>query len=447
MKEKKIVAQQHGDKQTAKEPQKKGFYPVSAVKYYLANYKKLKEQKQMILTALEKVLEKNIGISRRRLRIAEIDNAAYDAEIAGYREEYKAKLLELSAAFGTARAQLKKQAQEVLKLGNSATAMSEEPIIIDCQWIPATSPADDKMFVHVPIDELESEHIAAAPYSYWRAVFFAFVKRPAAIIGAVTLLLLIIGMIVFPLVMPAGMIDIDIARVDLKPSAAHILGCDKMGRDLFYAVWVGGRKSIILALIVSLINLTVGTIIGLIWGFFKRLDRLFIEIYNLISNIPALLLFMLLSFIFMQAAPLMRSEVRLVIALTLFGWVGLARFVRNQVLIITNREYNVASETLGTPAWRIMFKNLLPYISAVVITNGALMIPAAISSEVSMSFFGVGLPADTISIGAVLDLGRKYFQQQPYQLLAPAGFLALVIFSFYLIGLALADALNPKTHR
>ena len=125
----------------------------------------------------------------------------------------------------------------------------------------------------------------------------------------------------------------------------------------------------------------------------------------------------------------------------------MALFIRNQTLIITNREYNVASITLGTPSWRIMTKNLLPHLLAVIITNLSLSIPGVISSEVAMTYFGVGLDGKGISIGALLENGRKQFPMQSYQMLFPALILALVIFTFYLLGLALSDALDPRKHR
>ena len=172
-----------------------------------------------------------------------------------------------------------------------------------------------------------------------------------------------------------------------------------------------------------------------------------IEIYSLISNIPSLLLYMLISVIVSANFPQLPVEARLIFALTITGWLGVALFVRNQTIIITNREYNVASKTLGTPAWRIMLKNLLPYLLAVIITQLSLMIPGMISSECSLSYFGVGLPSNAVSIGAILDVGRKYFQDFPHELLVPSLFLAAIIFAFYLIGLALSDALDPKKHR
>ncbi len=310
---------------------------------------------------------------------------------------------------------------------------------------------EDDLFKRVPLNETESEHIAAEPYSYWKSVFRVFIRKPSAIISTTLLILMILGIIIIPLFCPEGWTDhlspVVFNMKNIAPNSEHWWGTDTLGRDLFFLCWQGLGKSMYLAIISSLIVLVIGTFIGLVWGYFKKLDPLFIEIYNLIVNIPSLLIYMLLSSVFISAFPTMPAEVRLIIALTITGWIGLARFIRNQVLIIENREYNIASKTLGTPPLRIMFKNFLPFLLAIIITEFSLEIPGMISSEVSMSYFGVGLPSGTVSIGAVLDRGRAQFMTYPWQLLAPSGILALVIFIFYLLGLAFSDALDPKKHR
>jgi len=307
--------------------------------------------------------------------------------------------------------------------------------------------SEDDLFYLVELDETIAERITSEPYSYWKSVVRTFIKKPAAITAIVSLTLLLIGIFIIPLFTPAGFLDFNLEFKDMPPDAVHIWGTDLVGRDLFFMTWQAAGKSLGLALISSSIIVFVGTVFGLIWGYFRKLDPIFIEFYNLVSNIPSLLLYMLLSYVFMQAFPQVPVEIRLIVSLTITGWIGLARFVRNQVLIINNREYNIASKTLGTPPSRMMFKNLLPFILAVVITNASLIIPGMISSEVSLSFFGVGLPSNAISIGALLDLGRQKFDIYPFQLLAPAGLLAFIIFTFFLLGLALTDALDPKKHR
>lgn len=306
---------------------------------------------------------------------------------------------------------------------------------------------EEKLFHRVPLDTEESEHLAAEPYSYWKSVFRVFWKKPSAKIGVITFAVLILCMIIIPIFTPEGYISYNTAEKNLYPSILHPFGTDSVGRDLFFMIFIGLRKSLILALISSGINIVIGTLVGLAWGFFRKIDPILIEVYNLVSNIPSILLYMLLAVVFSFAFPDMMVEMRLVIALTLFGWFGIALFVRNFTLIITNREYNIASKTLGTSSWRIMTKNLLPFLLGVIITNLSLTIPGMISSEVSLSYFGFGLPSSDISVGALLDLGRTNFIKYPHQLLVPGLALALVIFIFYLLGLALSDSLDPKTHR
>lgn len=306
---------------------------------------------------------------------------------------------------------------------------------------------EDSLFHRVPLNEKESEHLAAEPYSYWKSVFRIFLKKPSAIISIICLFILITSMIIIPFLAYDGAFESNISLANLPPSAEHLFGTDLVGKDLFFSCFKGLQLSMFLAIVTSVINVIIGTLVGLAWGYFRRLDPILIEVYNLFSNIPSLLLYMLLSFVFAHAFPDLSVEIRLIIALCLTGWIGVALFIRNQTLIITNREYNVASITLGTPSWRIMLRNLLPYLLAVIITEFSLMLPGMISSEVSMSFFGVGLPSTRISIGVLLDNGRRYFTTRPWQLLAPSGLLAFIIFTFYLMGLALSDALDPRKHR
>ncbi len=305
---------------------------------------------------------------------------------------------------------------------------------------------EDELFVPYHVDEKESEHLTAEPYSYWKSVFRVFFKKPSAIIGIVSLIIMLLCMFVIPFFADPAMFKANLEIKNAAPSWEHLFGTDKVGRDLFFMCFQGLRISFLLALISSVINVVIGTLVGLAWGFFKKFDRIMIEIYNLIQNIPSLLIYMLFSFIF-ATIPGMTVEIKLVLALTITGWLGMALFIRNQTLIITNREYNVASLTLGTPPSRIMMKNLLPYLLAVIVTEFSLFLPGMISSEVSMSYFGVGLPNSYISIGALLQNGYGTWSQYPWQLLAPAGILAYVIFTFYLLGLAFSDSLDPKKHR
>ena len=305
----------------------------------------------------------------------------------------------------------------------------------------------DDLFVHVDIKNEESEMLASEPYSYWKSVFRIFIKRPATIIALSVLTLLILGIIIIPLFAPEDAYTINMSNINLAPSSKHFSGTDIIGRDLWFLTWKGAGKSLLLAIIESLIVLFIGTLGGLCWGYFKKLDGLFVEIYNFVSNIPSLLIYMLLSVIFTYSLPDVPVEARLVLSLTLLGWLSLALMIRNQVLIIDNREYNVASKTLGTPPMRIMVKNYLPYLLGVIITEFSLIIPGMISSEVAMSYFGVGLQTRDISLGAILELGITNYSLYPWEILAPGLLLAVIIFAFFILGTTFSDALDPKKHR
>ena len=305
----------------------------------------------------------------------------------------------------------------------------------------------DDLFVHVDIKEEESEMLSQEPYSYWKSVFSIFIRRPATLLALAVLVTLILGIVIIPLFAPEDAYSIDMTKINLAPSKEHFFGTDLIGRDLWFLTWKGAGKSLLLAIIESLIVLLVGTLGGLVWGYFKKLDGIFVEIYNFVSNIPSLLIYMLLSVVFTYSLPTVPVEARLVLSLTMLGWLSLALMIRNQVLIIDNREYNVASKTLGTPPFRIMMKNYLPYLLGVIITEFSLIIPGMISSEVAMSYFGVGLQTRDVSLGAILELGISNYSLYPWEILAPGLLLAVIIFAFFILGTTFSDALDPKKHR
>ncbi len=227
-----------------------------------------------------------------------------------------------------------------------------------------------------------------------------------------------------------------------KPGAVFWFGTNDIGQDLWSRMWAGTRTSLFIGIIVAVINAAVGITIGLLWGYVRKLDFLFTEIYNLINNIPSTIILMLVSFIM---RPSMQT---IIIAMSITGWIGLARFIRNQVLIIRDRDFNLASRCLGTPTHRVIMKNLLPQMVSVVMLRMALSIPDAIGSEVFLSYIGLGLPIDIPSLGNLINRGRSMMMAPSlrYQLWIPAIILSVITICFYLVGNAFADAADPKNH-
>ena len=188
-----------------------------------------------------------------------------------------------------------------------------------------------------------------------------------------------------------------------------------------------------------MIEAVVGILAGLLWGYVRKLDFLFTELYNLINNIPSTIILILASYIMRPSIP------TIIAAMSITGWIGLARFIRNQVGIIRDRDFNLASRCLGTPTRRVIVKNLLPHMVSVVMLRMALAIPGAIGSEVFLCYIGLGLPISIPSLGNLVNKGRSLMMAPSlrYQLVVPAIILSIC---FYLVGNAFSDAADPKNH-
>ena len=232
------------------------------------------------------------------------------------------------------------------------------------------------------------------------------------------------------------------AQLRLLPDKRPFLfGTNNAGQDLWAQVWSGTRTSLFIGVTVALFQSLIGILIGVLWGYVKALDKLLTEVYNVIDNIPTTIVLILVSYI-------MRPGVStLVFAMSVTGWVGMARFIRNQIVIIRDRDYNLASRCLGTGTWRIIMRNLLPYLVSVIMLRLALAVPGAIGSEVFITYIGLGLPVSVPSLGNLINEGRKLIStSQSYQLVFPTIVLSVITIAFYIIGNAFADAADPKNH-
>lgn len=221
------------------------------------------------------------------------------------------------------------------------------------------------------------------------------------------------------------------------------LGTDKIGRDLWARIWSGARTSLFIGFAVAIIEAIIGITVGVIWGYVRKLDFILTELYNVLDNIPNTLLLILISFI-------LKPSVRtLIFAMCLTGWIQMARFIRNQIYIIRDRDYNTASRCLGTPTRKILIKNCLPYLISVIMLRMALTIPGAIGSEVFITYIGLGLPTEIPSLGNLIIEGRKLISvpNERFLLVYPTIILSIITISFYVIGNAFSDASDPKNHR
>ena len=307
---------------------------------------------------------------------------------------------------------------------------------------------ESELFSFAGFNEAEVEKTGYSNYSYWRSTFQAFLKNR----GAALLLILLVLLLAFTFIQPylPGQYDPNEIINDAKgmqyrnvaPGEEFILGTNSIGQDLWARIWAGTRTSLIIGLSVALAEAMIGITVGVVWGYVRKADFILTEIYNIIDNIPNTIILILISYI-------LKPSVRtLVFAMCLTGWIQMARFIRNQILIIRDRDYNVASRCLGTPVYRIIIKNLLPYLVSVIMLRMALTIPAAIGNEVFITYIGLGLPVNIPSLGNLINEGRALITSPAlrYQLLYPTIILSFVTISFYIIGNAFSDAADPKNH-
>ena len=227
----------------------------------------------------------------------------------------------------------------------------------------------------------------------------------------------------------------------IKPNGEYWFGTDNNGHSLFDAVWFGARNSILISVIATIITTGLGVIVGGIWGVSKSVDKVMLEIYNIVSNIPQLLIVIVLTY------SLGSGFWNLIFAMSITAWIGVAYSIRIQILRYRDLEYNLASRTLGTPSSKIIVRNLLPQLVSVIVTMSAAQLPSYISYEAFLSYFGLGLPATVPSLGRLISSYSQNVTTNAYLFWIPLTVLILVSLSFYIVGQNLADASDPRTHR
>ena len=325
---------------------------------------------------------------------------------------------------------------------------------------------EDQLFEFAEYNAMAAEKIGYSNYSYWGSTIRMFFKNKVA----VSMLIVMGALLLFTFIQPilpnqfdpyyCNMWD-DAYRAELypngdapitaingmplknlRPNKIFWFGTNSNGQDLWANIWQGTRNSLFIGFTTAIIEAIIGIMVGLLWGYVRWLDPILTEIYNVLNNIPSTIILILVSYV------LSPSIGSVILSLSITGWIGMARFIRTQTLIIRDRDFNLASRCLGTPTRRVIFKNLLPHMVSVIMLRMALAIPGAIGSEAFLAYIGLGLPLDTPSLGNLANNGRKLMStpQLRYQLLIPSAFLALITICFYLIGNAFADAADPRNH-
>ena len=308
----------------------------------------------------------------------------------------------------------------------------------------------EELFTRVEHSDTESEKITAPRYSYWHSVFRVFFQKKSNIAILGLLAVIVLMTYIYPALVNYDKYgNLMSSAKHLTPSAAierlgfsihWILGTGSAGQSTWDAVWYGSRISVSLAFVCAAINMTVGVLFGAVWGFSKRLDVIMVEVYNIIYNVPYILFVSVMVMLFSA------SFWTMVLAMTVTGWLGVAYFIRTQVIIIRDREYNLASRCLGTSTFKIAIKNILPFMTSVIMTLLATEIPSYISYEVFLSYIGMGL--------SEMSLGRMIYQAESamvtpgweFEFWSPVVVASIIAVVLYVVGQNLGDASDPKTH-
>ncbi|WP_339023100.1 oligopeptide ABC transporter permease OppC [Spiroplasma endosymbiont of Crioceris asparagi] len=314
------------------------------------------------------------------------------------------------------------------------------------------------LFEVVGIDKKENEQIYSKPYSYWKSVLrILFTSNTFIISFAILAVILLLAIFV-----PIGKMwwpDPDDTKhifegESLAPSWHHWFGLGKFNEDYWTTIWIGTRETLIFAFIIAVIQITVGIIVGSIWGYNKKLDIAFIELTRFLTLIPTLVLWLIIIFMFSSLGEQFNNSIFVVVfAVSLTAWIPISQTIRVQVIMVKNSEYNVASQTLGTPGRKILSRNIFPKILPVVIQTASFSIPDAIAIDSTLNYFGFSfIKSDDYhrtSLGKILNLAlaNNNWEENVWWLLFPLIMIAVISALFFLVAKTLADSLDPKNHR
>lgn len=234
-------------------------------------------------------------------------------------------------------------------------------------------------------------------------------------------------------------VKVNMYSLNGRPDTYYWFGTDTLGRDIFSRLWQGTRVSLLLALAVVTVNLTIGLIVGAVCGYYGGwIDLIIQRLMDVVWNIPSLPLTILLIMMFGSGI------LPLVLVFCLTGWMGNANSVRMQFYRYKGREYVLASRTMGASDLRLMFRHILPNAVGTIITGCALSVPSVVFQEAGLSYLGLGVQAPNPSIGMLLSDGQKVLLDYPSQLVFPGIIIVLLMLAFNLLGNGLRDAFNPS---
>ena len=304
--------------------------------------------------------------------------------------------------------------------------------------------------------------VPAAPSAFARFldsdIWFSFRNSPMAMLAAVIATFCIVSSVFAPWVSPHNPFDLaslNLSDARLPPvwedggNNNYLLGTDDQGRDILSALFYGARISLFVGLASVLVSMFVGVSLGLLSGFIGgKVDAFIMRVCDVMLSFPSILIALLIDGVGRAMFPNAHDELAfgvLIIAISLGGWVQYARTVRGSTLVERNKEYVQAARVIGVAPLRIMFKHVLPNVMGPVLVLATIQVAAAILTEATLSFLGVGVPPTSPSLGTLIRIGNDFlFSGEWWITIFPGAMLVLIALSVNLLGDWLRDALNPR---
>ena len=285
--------------------------------------------------------------------------------------------------------------------------------------------------------------------SLWGDVWEQFRKHRLAMFGISILTILVLGVLVGPLIYTVDAKYIDVTAANSLPTRAHPFGTDNLGRDTLARAMAGGRISMAVGVTAMLIAMFFGTIIGLLAGYYPKLDGPLMRITDMFLALPQLPLLLVTIFLLrdtLRAAfgPEMGIFMLIVFVIGILNWMATARVVRAEVLSIKEQEFIIAAKSIGTRQYRIILRHIFPNVLSPIMVAATLGIAGAIINESALSFLGLGFPSDFPTWGRLLYDGKDFLMLTPSLVFWQGLFISLTVLSVNFIGDGLRDALDPR---
>lgn len=295
-------------------------------------------------------------------------------------------------------------------------------------------------FERLPDTQKGGDIIVRKQTSYWKDVWRTFRENKIAVASLIFLVAMIIMVIIGPMISPYDYKSNDYDSMNISPGGDHWFGTDALGRDLWVRVWMGGRVSLLIAVLGTLVPYVLGIIVGGISGYIGgKLDQFIMRSIDILMGIPNLIYMILLMMVLGSG-----SILTLVVAVSITGWMGAARMTRGLVLQMKESEFIIASQTLGVSPAKIIAKHLIPNTLGILIVEITIDIPSVIFYEAFLSFIGLGVTPPQPSWGQLITMAADTFRYYPFQFIIPCLAISLTMLCFNLLGDGMRDALDPK---